>query len=142
MKICIATFACLIFFISGASAQVAVIAHKSVPEDKISKEILLDFYTGDIRQWSNKEPVVVFDLKPKGDVKDIFYDYLGKSTSRIKSIWMKNMLSGEGNPPEALESEEKMVEKVAATPGAIGFVSQSKVNAEVKVMEVIENEEK
>ena len=134
----------ILFLFAGAGscfAQVAVIAHKSVPVEKISKSELLDFYSGDIRKWSDGEPVIVLDLKPKGEVKETFYSFLGKSTSRMKSIWMKKMLSGEGGPPEALESEQKMIEKVAATPGAIGFVSQSKVSGEVKVLVTIEQEQ-
>ena len=131
----------ILFLFSWAEAsfsQVAVIAHKSVPMDTIRKSELLDFYTSDIKKWNDEEPVIVFDFKPKGELKDIFYKYLGKSTSRMKSIWMKNLLSGEGNPPEALESENKMLEKVSTTPGSIGFISQSNVSDNVKTLKVIE----
>jgi ABC-type phosphate transport system substrate-binding protein len=140
MKKMAATILCLLFWASSSAAQVSVIAHKSVPLDQIERLQLLDFYTGDIRAWSNGEPVVVFDLKPKGEVKKAFYNFLGKSSSRMKSIWMKRMLSGEGDPPEALLSEEEMIKKVAATPGAIGFVGQSNVTVEVKVLKVLEKE--
>jgi ABC-type phosphate transport system substrate-binding protein len=141
MKKMIVTIFFLLTGAGSAFAQVAVIAHKSVPVDEIKKSELLDFYCGDIRKWSDGETVIVLDLKPKGEVKETFYKFLGKSTSRMKSIWMKKMLSGEGGPPEALESEQKMIEKVAATPGAIGFVSQSKVSGDVKVLIVIEYEQ-
>ena len=76
----------ILLFTQVSSAQVAVIAHKSVPIEKISKKQLLDLYTGDIRQWENRKPVIVFDLKIKGEVKETFYDFLGKSPSRMKSI--------------------------------------------------------
>lgn len=78
------TFLLMITISSSALGQVAVIAHKSVPIDEINPSELLDFYTGDIRFWENEEPVIVFDFKPKGKLKDIFYKYLGKSTSRMK----------------------------------------------------------
>ena len=128
----------LILWASGASAQVAVIVHKSVPADSIKKYELLDLYTGDIRVWDDDRPVVVFDLKPRGDIRKTFYKYLGKSSSRMKSIWMKNMLSGEGDPPESVKSEEEILEKVASTPGAIGFVNHVLVNSDVKTLLVIE----
>jgi ABC-type phosphate transport system substrate-binding protein len=133
--------AILLFSGNFASAQVAVIVNKSVQADNISESELLDFYSRDVRLWDNGDPVIVFDLKPKSEVKDAFYKYLGKSTSRMKSIWMKKMLSGEGDPPEALETEEAVVKKVAATPGSVGFVSQSKVTENVKVLVVIETKE-
>lgn len=126
---------------SLAPAQVAVIVNSSVQTNEISSTELLDFYTRDVRVWDNGDPVIVFDLKPKSDVKETFYNYLGKSTSRMKSIWMKKMLSGEGDPPEALDTEESIIKKVAATPGSIGFVSKSKVTENVKVLVVIEPKE-
>lgn len=124
---------------TNAYGQVAVIAHKKVPLTKIKKSQLLDFYVGDIRAWSNDEPVTVFDLNIKGTAKEDFYRYLGKSPSRMKSLWMKRMLSGEGDPPEALASEQKMLEKVANTPGAIGFVGLKIVSDKVKVLAIIGN---
>ena len=131
-------FCCMVF--QGAAlapAQVAVIAHPAVPEDAVSKSQLLDFYTGDITSWSNGDPVVVLDLQVKSVVKTAFYKFIGKSTSRMKSIWLKKKLSGEGGPPEAFPSEEQVLDKVASTPGAIGFVAQSRVRNTVKTLLVI-----
>ena len=131
----------ILFFLSictaSASAQVAVIANPSVPVDTITNTELLDFYSRDIRLWNNNKPVTVFDLKPKGEVKETFYAFIGKSTSRMKSIWMKKMLSGEGDPPVALDSEESMLKKVSSTPGAIGFVRLKSVTQGVKVLTII-----
>jgi len=142
LKSCLKTsaFIFLIYMLFGqvAAGQVAVIVNQSVKENNVSNTELLDFYTRDVRVWQNGDPVTVFDLKPKSDVKETFYNFLGKSTSRMKSIWMKKMLSGEGDPPEALETEKDVVKKVAATPGAIGFVSESEVTEDVKVLVVIE----
>ncbi len=137
MKIAIVTLLFLFSWPETSFSQVAVIAHKSVPIDKIKKSELLDFYTGDIKKWINGDKVIVNDLKPKGEVKKIFYKFLGKTPSRMKSIWLKNMLSGEGDPPEALKSEEEMLQKIAATPGAIGFLSHTKVDNNVKTLIVI-----
>ena len=131
----------LLFWTTEASAQVAVIAHKSVPVDSLKKIELLDFYTGDIRVWEDEHPVVVFDLKTKGNVRDSFYHFLGKTSSRMKSIWMKKMLSGEGDPPEAMKSQEEVLKKVSTTPGAIGFVSHPLVTDEVKMLLVIQLED-
>jgi ABC-type phosphate transport system substrate-binding protein len=138
MKQLIITIFCLAFWTTGAFAQVAVIAHKSVPIDKSEKSELLDFYTGDKSFWSNGKPVIIFDLKPRGGNRDTFYNFLEMSPIRIKSIWMKRMLSGDADPPEFLESEDKMLQKVASTPGAIGFVGQSKVNDNVKALIIIQ----
>lgn len=142
MRRLVFTILVLLLICNAGSAQVAVIAHKSVPMTQIDRSALLDFYTFDVKEWSSGEPVVIKDLKPKTEVKSAFYDYLGKSTSRMKSIWLKMMLSGEGDPPETIQSEDEMVKKVASTRGALGFVSADKVNNDVKILLTIPVEKK
>ena len=134
---------CCVLFAGAAHAraQVAVIAHPAVPEDSISKSQLLDFYTGDITEWKNGDPVIVLDLQVKSAIKMAFYEFIGKSTSRMKSIWLKKKLSGEGGPPEAFPSEEQVLQKVASTPGAIGFVDLSKVDTHVKTLLIIADQQ-
>jgi ABC-type phosphate transport system substrate-binding protein len=119
-----------------------VIANKSVPLDTLKKSELLDFYAYDIKKWSDGQPVIVFDLKSQNGVKTTFYNFLGKSPSRMKSIWLKKLLSGEGNPPEALNSEEELLKKVATTAGAIGFVSKANMRKDVKLLLEIHDEKK
>ena len=140
MKIAIITLLFLFGWPETSFSQVAVIAHKSVPVDTIKKSELLDFYTGDIKKWHDEQPVVILDLKPRGDTKKAFYKFLGKSPSRMKSIWLKMMLSGEGDPPLSMRSEDELLQKVASTPGAIGFVSQRRVTGDVKTLFLIEKE--
>lgn len=122
---------------TALSAEVAVIAHPSVPASGITKAELLDLYTGDIKEWDNGEPIILIDLKPKTDIKLTFYDFLGKSASRMKSIWMRNMLTGEGKPPEAMGSQEDLLQKVASTPGAIGYIDNNLVTGDVITLTVI-----
>ena len=114
--------------------QVAVICHPQIQENEIDKVRLLDFYSGDILQWTDGTPVVLVDLKEKGKVKNSFYDFLGKSTSRMKSIWMRNMLSGESDPPLSIQDEGEILSLVAKTPGAIAFINLNMVDDTVKLL--------
>ncbi len=120
--------------VQTSSAQVAVIVHKAAPVDTLTQAELFDYFSCEVKTWSNKTPVVVFDLKPQSEIKEAFYEFLGKSPSRMKSIWMKKLLMGEGDPPQALLSEEEVLKKVATTPGAIGFVSKARVHEGVKIV--------
>jgi ABC-type phosphate transport system substrate-binding protein len=133
---------CLLLWAANSCAQVAVIANRFVPMDTISKSELLDFYTSDIKKWSDGQPVILLDLKSKGDVKSTFYNFLGKSASRMKSIWLKKMLLGEGDPPESMISEQELLNKVASTIGALGFVSKANIREDVKLLMEIKDEKK
>ena len=127
---------------AGADVELAVIVHPSVALDSLSRGQLLDYYTGDIQHWPSGEPVLVKDLRQKGEVRDGFYRFLGKRPSRMKSIWLRRMLSGEGEPPESLSSEQEVLTRVAQTPGALGFVRRSQVTDQVRVLMLIVDEER
>ena len=122
---------------AGGEEEIVVIANENVTVSEISLQDLRDFYQRDRMLWPDDKNVVLFDLKPRSQTKESFYDYLGKSSSRMKSIWLKKMLSGEGDPPEAVESESLMVQRVSETPGAIGFVSRKNADEAVKIVMVI-----
>jgi len=134
MKYFVLTIVCIAFWLDSASSQVVVVAHKSVPVDSLSKSELLNLYTGETSVWDDGEPVVIFDLKEKGSTRKTFYDFLGMASSRIKSIWLKRMLSGESDPPVALKSEDEVLQKISSTTGAIGFLNHSKPGGQVKVL--------
>jgi len=117
-------------------AQVAVVVNKSVGVSSLSASELQDIYTLSTKDWKSGGKIVPFDIKVDA-VKDKFYGYLGKSSPDLKKIWMRVQLSGEGKAPEPLGSDDEVVERVASTPGAIGFVSADKVKGNVKVVATI-----
>lgn len=128
----------LVLILSACSyAQVAVIANKSVADGSVSTSKVADIYSLRAKTWSNGQAVVLFTYKSDNNVTGPFFSALGKSSSDMKKAWMKIQLTGEGQAPEALGSEEEIINKVASTPGAIGFVSAGKVNDKVKVINTI-----
>ena len=122
------------------ATKIAVIVHKSVPVEEIGKSEVLDLTTGDKSFWSDGSPVILFDLRPKDDIRRAYYRFLGIRSSRVKSIWLKRLLSGDADPPVALATPEEMLKRVATTPGAVGFVALSSVNDDVRVVFEIEED--
>lgn len=121
---------------SASYGQIAVIAHPTVPVDSMSKSKIIDLFTGDVRSWGDGLDVVPLDLQDPKEVRKAFYKALGKSSSRMRSIWMKKKLSGEGDAPQAIETEEELVAKVMATPGSISFIRAAHASSSVKVLRV------
>jgi len=119
---------------ASAQAQVAVIVNKSVSENSISSGKLNDIYSLRLKTWGSGKEIVPVTLKSDNEATHKFFGTFGKSLMEMKKLWMKLQLTGEGQPPAGLSSEEEVVSKVASTPGAIGFVSSDKVNGSVKVL--------
>ncbi len=116
------------------SAQVAVIANPSVKEYTIDRQVVVKFYTLADTKWSDGSPVALFDLKSDHPVREKMLEYIGKEPLELRRIWLKAVASGAAKAPEVLTTEEEIVEKVAATPGAVGYVSAAKVGKGVKVL--------
>ncbi|MCU0453893.1 MAG: hypothetical protein MUE68_09550 [Bacteroidetes bacterium] len=115
-------------------AQVAVIAHPSVEEPSISRSTVADIYTLTTTMWSDRAAVVVVDIRSDLPTKKRFYSEIGKTPADLRKVWMRTVLSGDAKAPEMVESEDEVIQKVAATRGAIGYVSASKVTGSVKVL--------
>jgi len=121
-----------------APVDVVVITHPSTEVESIDQQMLFDFFTRDRLYWKDGQAATVFDMRERDDVKETFYKhFLGKSPSRVKSAWLKKKLMGEGDPPEALDSAEEVIERVTHTVGAIGYVARDQIVPGVKVLIVI-----
>jgi len=131
-KYLIAAF--IVFGAVAVQAQVAVIANKSVSEGSISSGKLGDIYSLRLKTWGNGKAIVAVTLKSDDETTQKFFGAFGKSLMEMKKLWMKLQLTGEGQPPAGVGSEDEVVSKVASTPGAIGFVNADKVNGSVKVL--------
>ena len=105
----------------------------------MSKSKIVDLFTGDVRLWENGVPVIPLDLQVPKEVRKAFYKALGKSSSRMRSIWMKRKLSGEGDAPSAVETEDEVLARVASTPGSISFVRMSQARGSVKILRVVDS---
>ena len=120
-------------FAMTGHAQVVVIANPSVPVSSIDKESLIDIYMLTQTKWPDDTSIRLFALKKGLAAAEKFYAHLGLNTLTLNKQWLRIQLTGEGRAPTLL-NEDEMVARVAATPGAIGFVDASHINGTVKVL--------
>jgi ABC-type phosphate transport system substrate-binding protein len=113
-----------------------VIANSSVKASVISTAELRDVFIGvtaNLRDGSRAIPVT---LKSGETHDDFLKEFVGKSDAAFRATWRSLVFSGEATMPKLLNSDEEMVEYVAKTPGAIGYVSKNAKTAGVKVLTV------
>ncbi len=114
---------CLFFCAAALPAQTVVIVNESVSTKSLSVKELLDVYTLNKSHWDDGSRITVFDLKG-GKTKESFLSYLGMTEDELKRIWLRKQFTGKARPPRALTDEEEVLEAVARTPGAIGYISE------------------
>jgi len=119
-----------------AHGQVVVIANPSVKAIDLPSADLRDVFTGassTLKDGSRVTPVL---LKP-GAINDSFLTlYIGRSDSAFRANWRSLLFSGQGVMPRTLDSEAAVVEYVAHTPGAIGYIAKSTPHEGVKILAV------
>lgn len=116
--------------------SVIVICNNSVSEDSLTKEDIKNIFLGMKTTWSNNQKIVFVTLK-EGDVHDIFLkEYIGKTIFQYANYWKKQVFTGKGKPPKSFETEEELVNYVADTEGAVGYISPGVENSRVKIISV------
>lgn len=114
--------------------QIAVIAHPGVAVDSLSKTDLQEYYTLENNKWPDGSLVYVIEQKNDSEAKDLFYHFIRYKPRELKKMWMRVVLLGEGQTPKVVRSEAEVVERVANTPGAVGYVNATLVTEDVKVL--------
>jgi len=119
-----------------APAQVLVIANPTVGVAEVSKAEVRDVFTGASSSFKGTAQLTPVLLK-QGLVNEEFLDlYVGKSDSAFRASWLSILFSGQGVLPRTLDSDAAVVEYVARTPGAIGYIGRSSPHEGVKTLAV------
>lgn len=113
---------CVLLAVSTLSqAEVAVIVNPAngaaLDKDEIAK-----IYLGKSKSFSDGTKVKAVGLNSGGTVDAFTSGVVGKSSSQYKAYWSKLIFTGKGTPPEALDSEQAVIDFVSANADAIGYV--------------------
>ena len=137
MKKSLLTFlfvAAAVFLVDGAHAQL-VIANPSVKASDVSKSELKEVFTGGASEMGGSHVTPV--LLKAGAVNDEFLAaYIGKADVAFRTSWRSLVLSGQTTMPKSLDSDAAVVEFVAHTPGAVGYIGKGSPHEGVKVIAI------
>ena len=114
--------------------KVKIIVNKDTPINSISIDTLSQIYTGTKTKWDNGDKIFIALLKQGPSHTAFTKDVVGISHKKLVGIWKKAIFTGVGTPPSMVNSEMDMIAFVASTKGAIGYVSSSASNENVRVI--------
>ena len=109
-------------------SSVAIIVNKDVADTTMTQKDVESTFLGKNTKWSDKSKVTIFALK-SGDVHKTFLEeYMNLTPAKFKSYWKKQVFTGKADAPKDFKDEKEMIESVAKTKGAIGYVSVEFLN--------------
>lgn len=122
-------------FAGRAHGQVIVIANPSIKSVDASKSDLKDVFTGAGSSLGGSHAVPV--LLKTGAANDEFVStYIGKNSSAFLLSWRSLVFSGQASMPKSVGTDAAMVEFVAHTAGAVGYIAKASPHEGVKVLAI------
>ncbi|MBE7526673.1 hypothetical protein FBR06_01425 [Betaproteobacteria bacterium PRO4] len=119
----------------SSDESVVVIIHPSVTTNSLSRNLLRSIFSMRLRTWENGLPVSVFVLPDDAPLHSIFAKQkLNIFPYQLRSTWDRLVYSGTGQAPFIVHTELEMRTRIASTPGAIGYLSESMINDSIQVV--------
>ncbi len=118
------------------SAQELII-NDAAPPQSISRNEARLCFTMRLPTWENGIPVKVFVLPDDHPVHRQFTKtVLGLFPYQLRQVWDRQIFSGTGQAPMTVATEQEMIERVATTPGGIGYVESGANHPHIRILEV------
>ena len=115
--------------------EIVVIANKAVNLAKISRDELRPIFQTKKDTWPDGTPARPINLPDINPVRRAFDSaVLGLEPDRVARYWIDRKIRGGERPPPTASSSSLVVKLVSKTPGGLGYVEASAVDASVKVV--------
>ncbi len=118
----------LLFAHSSAFSEVVIVANKTVGETSLSKEEIKNIFLGDKTKWPNNK-MINFVIHESGPIHiEFLRTYIRRSQQQYKTTMKQRVFLGKGHFPKTFKSDKELIDYIAATENAIGYVEKSSVN--------------
>jgi ABC-type phosphate transport system substrate-binding protein len=112
----------------------AIIVHPS-NSNTLSKSDVVRLFLGKLTRYPDGSDAIPIEQKDSSSMHAEFVaNVLNKSTQQLKAYWAKQLFTGKGKPPKAVESSADVIKLVAENPALIGYVDSGMVDESVKVI--------
>ena len=117
-------------------AEEIIIANPAFDVESVDAKTLGRVFLGKTSRLEGEKVEVVVLQEGSATHANFLTSYVKRNPKQFLSHWRKLCFSGKGILPKAFETEEELVAHVAATPGAIGYISKSTPHEDVKVIRI------
>jgi len=127
----------LILSLTSPAGAVDLVVNRNTPVKNLSLNMVRAIFGMRLTSWPDGMPIHVFVLGDKTSLhSDFSKQILGVFPHQLRRAWNRQIYAGIGQAPARLESEKEMREKVAETPGAIGYISEEMLNEQIRKVAV------
>ncbi len=122
---------------SATASAVDIIAHRGVSLNAMSLASARAIFGMRQVKWPDGTSIKVFVLPDESPTHGAACkERLNLFPYQLRQSWDRLVYSGMAQAPSEVSSEEELMNKVAATPGAIGYVRKVRSNDPVKIINI------
>jgi len=115
-----------------ARDEIVVIVARDAPNFSVTPATVRDIYLKKILIDDNGRAFIPVNLPPENPLRrGLAETFFNKSTQQLQDYWNQRYFQGIA-PPYVVHSQEAVVQFVAKTPGAIGYIAACRLDARVK----------
>jgi ABC-type phosphate transport system substrate-binding protein len=124
------------FDASAAELVVIVSARSTAPA--LRNDQVAAIFLGQSAQLPDGAYVTAIDQQVGSTIRDDFYVRVAaKSPALLKAYWSKLLFTGRGQPPREANGNATVKKLVAESPGLIGYIERSALDATVRPVLVV-----
>ncbi|WP_020161055.1 MULTISPECIES: hypothetical protein [Methylobacter] len=106
-------------------------------QDSISRNGLSAIFKMRLLRWNDGSAVTVFVLNDDDPLhKQFCKQILNVFPHQMRRNWNKLVFSGSGQAPILVESKTEMIEKIANTPGSVGYLNLKDLTDGIKKLDI------
>ncbi len=116
-------------------ADMVVIMNEDSEVEHLSREQVINIFMGRYRKLPDDTVATPLDIGRDTPERQLFYRHLlNKTLAEINAYWARLLFSGKTVAPEEVESQRKVLERVAHDLHALGYVDRQHLTGHVKVV--------
>jgi ABC-type phosphate transport system substrate-binding protein len=120
---------------ANAHAEVVVIVSAKSHLTSLTADQTARIFLGKASSFPDDGDAIPVDQAEGSAIRDEFYSkVVHKNSSQLSAYWAKVIFTGDGRPPQMLESNVAVRKAVAKNPNVIGYIDKSAVDKSVRVI--------
>lgn len=134
-SLALACLACALWPVAALVQE--LITNQDATQGQLTRNEARLYFTLRLQEWPSGRHIRVFVL-PDTDPLHVSFvkDILELFPYQLRNTWDRQVFSGTGQAPITVANEADMVQRVATTPGAIGYSSARPGDPRIRTLEV------
>jgi ABC-type phosphate transport system substrate-binding protein len=125
----------LVSTLALAEEELVIVVNNENPIQQMTRSQVIDLFMGKYIAFPDGTKAIAVDLSSKQKMKKVFYKKLvGRSLASVNTYWSRILFTGRAKPTVKKETKEDIVQYIAKTKNAIGYIPKSMLNKNLKVV--------